>query len=425
MTAADRFEWGLPELLSDLVAPPAPEHLNDTLARTARLRQRPAWTFPERWLPMTVSTARTATVPRIPWRLVGLLALLLLALAIGAGLVAGLPRPVPEPFGPAANGLLIFSSDGDIYTADPVSGSTGRIVSGPDRDLEPTWSRDGTKFVFERRPEGDSNGQLYVAHADGSSVTLITPKPQRHDDVAFSPTGEEVLFTSGGHISIAPADGSGSVRTLDLGMVAAEASFRPPDGRQIVFKNDLDAATEIYVVNVDGTGLRPLVGGAPETRYYGPVWSPDGSRLAFGQWDWSSNDCSTWVHVVRADGTGDRIVGRHPDAVCEGITGQAWSNDGSHIVIGRGFGPEGTSNAVVLPIDGGSPGIDIACPQAVTSGRCWGDWEWAPDDTALMGLVADADGQPLRQVLADAQTGVRTEVPWAAISPPSWQRRAP
>ena len=44
-------------------APARPDYLDDIVAQARRTRQRPAWTFPERWLPMTIAL-RPAAVPR-------------------------------------------------------------------------------------------------------------------------------------------------------------------------------------------------------------------------------------------------------------------------------------------------------------------------------------------------------------------------
>jgi hypothetical protein len=57
MTAVTRLERDLPAILGDLSAGPAPDYLDDVFGRTGRSRQRPAWTFPERWLPWPTSLA--------------------------------------------------------------------------------------------------------------------------------------------------------------------------------------------------------------------------------------------------------------------------------------------------------------------------------------------------------------------------------
>ena len=56
---------------------------------------------------MSTITTRAATASRVPWRTVGLVALLILALAVGAASSsAARQRALPAPFGPAANGQI-------------------------------------------------------------------------------------------------------------------------------------------------------------------------------------------------------------------------------------------------------------------------------------------------------------------------------
>ena len=82
MTAEQRLERDLPQILGDLSIAPYPDYIDDVLATTAQRRQRPAWTFPERWLPMDLVTERVRT-PRLPWRAIGVLAMIALLLATG------------------------------------------------------------------------------------------------------------------------------------------------------------------------------------------------------------------------------------------------------------------------------------------------------------------------------------------------------
>src|SRR5690349_19900526 len=51
MTVDARFERELPAILEDLYLGPAPDYRTDVLATAVRVRQRPSWTFPGRWLP--------------------------------------------------------------------------------------------------------------------------------------------------------------------------------------------------------------------------------------------------------------------------------------------------------------------------------------------------------------------------------------
>ena len=130
MSTTDRLERDLTAWFGETAAPRTPDYTDDILRQTARSRQRPRWTFPERWLPMSVITFGRVTLRPVPWRTVGLLVVLALLLAVAAAVYVGSQRRVPAPFGPAANGLVAYSKDGDIFTVDPTTGLRRAIVTG-------------------------------------------------------------------------------------------------------------------------------------------------------------------------------------------------------------------------------------------------------------------------------------------------------
>ena len=79
------------------------------------------------------------------------LALLLIALLIVAALVAvGSRRQPAPPFGPAANGEIIYTNRGDLFAGDPASGETRLLLGGPAVDSGPSYSPDGTSIAFLR-----------------------------------------------------------------------------------------------------------------------------------------------------------------------------------------------------------------------------------------------------------------------------------
>jgi hypothetical protein len=428
MTTEGRLTRDLPEILGDLAMGPYPDYIDDVLATSATIRQRPAWTFLERWLPMVDLVRQPVLVPRLPWRSIALAIVVLLALLATAVVYMGSQQRVPAPFGPARNGLIAYDSGGDIYTADPVTGTATAIVAGPTTDLGPRFSLDGTHIAFERIAESRKS-QIYVARSDGSELTLVTPTPislapgdvgRAWERYKFSPDGRELLIATVSSITVAKTDGSGGSE-LAVGMQAGEPSYRPPTGREILFIGR-GADTGLFILDRTTNKSREIVTMAPGFDLAGPSWSPDGSKVAYWTWGGDADGLSSKTHVVNADGTGDREVPVPPGAVWNAHA--TWSNDGKRLFLAEGFtADESDVRGFVVPADGTGPGVQIA-PAGSVETNCCAAWLWSPDDSELLGRPASLTGGAPMLILDAAGGPVRT-VPGDAISDPTWQRRAP
>ena len=175
MSSSERYERRLPTLLEELSAPQTPDYFDDILGQVGRTRQRPGWTFPERWLPMSAVSepARRRAArprarhrlrrPRHPRRR-----------RRPSSIIAGSQQHrVPAPFGPAANGLVAFvGNDGAIRTGNPTTGTSVVIVPGSGHN-KPVFSPDGTRLAYLQ--VSDRGGDdIVVSSADGSSPKVIT-----------------------------------------------------------------------------------------------------------------------------------------------------------------------------------------------------------------------------------------------------------
>jgi Tol biopolymer transport system component len=106
---------------------------------------------------------------------------------------------------------------------------------------------------------------------------------------------------------------------------AAQAAFPGTNGR-IAFSSNRDGDGEIFVANSDGS--QPLQLTVNTVDDASPVWSPDGTRIAyvhrtpnpFGSYD---------IYVMNADGSGQTRLTTSPSFDLE----PAWSADGSEIVF--------------------------------------------------------------------------------------------
>jgi WD40 repeat protein len=303
MMPSERLDRQLPELLEELSQPRTPDWFDDFVGLAARTRQRPAWTLPERWLPM-LEIARQPVVAQPPWPALGLLLILIGLLAAGLILAATQPKP-PPPFGPAGNGLVVLARDGDIFTVETGTGATTAIVTGPGIDTDPIWSQDGSTLLFRRasadQPEADF---LMIARGNGSGVRQLTPKPMtgltasKIDsywapklNYALSPDGRTVgmISTMNGlpELFVAGTDG-GAVTKLEIGTIPLSFAFDPV-GQRILFvgAQGFDGSyAGLYVINVDGTNLHPLVTPTLDQQVHSRIaWSADGSRIAYARFE--------------------------------------------------------------------------------------------------------------------------------------------
>ena len=429
MTSERRFEHDLPELLGQLAMGPTPDYRTDIVERTAHMRQRPAWTFPERWLPMTAVTTRAASAP-VPWRILALVALLLIALAVGALFLVGSRPGLPAPFGPAANGHIAYSAGGDIYTVDPVSGASAGVVTGSDTDVEPVFSLDGTRIVFQRKVcPSCGDGRLYVTSVAGGQLVALTDGPQSHlGFYGFSPDGRDVVFSAGWDAStelwIAKADGIGASK-VDVGMGVDGPVYRPPNGAEIVFASFSPTGSNngIYALDVASRKVRPIL--AP-TAGVGRGWvrvSPDGSRIAYSASTFDPNRNTYLVHVVSIDGTGDIVLPMPKGATFQDAP--EWSNDGTRLAVARGYATYDQDMVLaVVPADGSGVGVETTKHRLTSC--CSTVYGWSPDDsTILLRPNGFQDQNPIQQLLWDPATGATKPASWGATSLPAWQRRAP
>ena len=206
MTTEVRFERQLPAILEDLYLGPSPDYRDEVLATAVRTRQRPAWTFPGRLIPMDITT-RTIPVVRLPLRQLAVIAVLLALLAATLAVYVGSQRHVPAPFGAARNGLIPYISNGDIYVGDPVTGSTRLLVTSPlgANPSGPGFSPDGTKMAFFREVRGPALAQVPV----DSMWCATAARANAHQRIAVEDAPWVNFTPDGRHIAVIyPVDGT-------------------------------------------------------------------------------------------------------------------------------------------------------------------------------------------------------------------------
>jgi TolB protein len=240
---------------------------------------------------------------------------------------------------------LVVSSDCEgpwgIYVMDE-DGSRARRVS--DRAAEsrfPRWSPDGKRVVFQSQSQGQWD--LFDVGPDGGSATRLTDHPANETTPAFSPDGSRILFNSdrGGANELfwMPAEGGDAV-PITRGKAPGFRPIVSPDGEFVLYRgteppsDDSERPGRFYRVRLDGSELGAVPGGPRHE--YNPAISPDGRVIAFDahrRGGWDSDDGLWEVWTMNADGSGRRPL--TSNAIND--WGPSWSPDGRSIVFLSGM----------------------------------------------------------------------------------------
>ena len=304
--------------------------------------------------------------------------------ALGVALLAALLLSTVSAQTPGAvPGRLLFIKDGDLWVLD-ASGSHQLATGGT--FSQPSWSPDGSSLAYVYR--GTNFADIFTTDDQGQSQTRLTISQSTildNNDLNFRPTwspdGKLIAFVSD-RTSTFPtlwvmnaADGTGRrvVATPGLQQEAVDALAWSPDGSQLAITlfNE-PGPTQIALIPLGATArqtgrlLTTLPGGALD-----PVWSPDGSWIAFAGRDAYTID----LYAVRPDGTGltrlttDGQLARSP----------AWSPDGQRLAYLSN--KTGFFEAWAVDVTGDdSGGLTASAPRQLTqdlhvdaaSGLSWG-----------------------------------------------------
>jgi len=380
---------------------------------------------------MELTTARVPTT-RLPMRQLGVLALIaILVAALFAAYIGTHQQKLPPPFGVARNGSMLYGSGGDIYRLDPTTGVSTAIVTGPETDQVPMYSRDGTRFAFFRQTgTGPTIYQLVVANSDGTGQRVVSTDPVTFDySINWSADGRSIILDdTHGRVTRLDAVGNAPPQKITYAGVRDIIALRPPDEGVLLYQTVTADGWTLQLVDADGTHVRPLFpsGGTSmrDDDYSGYEWSPDGSKIAFRLHPDASGDFR--IYIANADGTGVRRLTKETGTECE--CDYFWSPDGTQIAFNRWrFDPTtGDWHARPVGIVSVDDGIvrDIG-PQPTDEGA---EFAFSPDGETMTWLprrspdaIGTTKDQPL---LLNVTDGSSRTISVGVDSPPDWQRLA-
>ncbi len=183
-----------------------------------------------------------------------------------------------------------------IYQVRRLDLSSGTATELLDNAAQASLSWDGRQIVYVTYPTSDFNiTAMATANLDGSDAHTILPGLtgfQSFFEPHLSPDGQRLVFAAvGGPVGGAPTPSrAGPAMLLDRIARTAGAAPAAADG----------SPYEVWVVNLDGSGLRPVANLREDLPY--PLWSADGRQILFLG--------AAALYLAQADGSGVRKIDR-------------------------------------------------------------------------------------------------------------------
>jgi TolB protein len=203
---------------------------------------------------------------------------------------------VSEPTAPHLSGQsLLFTSDRDgnveIYSMHADGRSPVRLTRNGATDFSPRWSPNGERIVFLSNRAPGANGspsiEVFAMNGDGSGVTRLTTNDVLESSPGWSPDGTRILYSTDGHrskIFVMNADGSDVVQ-LTNNEWADSVPRWSPDGSRIAFLGNPLGLQSILTMNPDGTNpVRVPTQAGGKLKSYS--WSPDSKHIVYEYGEW-------------------------------------------------------------------------------------------------------------------------------------------
>jgi dipeptidyl aminopeptidase/acylaminoacyl peptidase len=327
------------------------------------------------------------------------------SVGVVVALVLGLSSGSALATAPGANGPIVFSSYGKIYTIQPNGSELHPVVRTDEEhkyDFFPSWSPDGLRIVTSgqmRNPDGYwTDTGLQVFSPDGTGFEHL-PIFGFIEDPAWSPDGAHILFGRDLAIFSATPDG-GSLTALEQN--AGEPAWSP-DGSRIVFIREVDPDPDIdlYTMRFDGSDVRRLED--LPGRELSPSWSPDGSTIIFSYRAREARDepgpgelpyTYSGPNIYAVSATGGQLVQLTESGT---DTDPVWAPDGSTIAFQSdrlSVDPMTTPDLFLMNADGSNERqlTTIHCLQ------CGADWaSLPPHSRPTVSVVAAQQGAEPRR----------------------------
>ena len=277
--------------------------------------------------------------------------------------------------------------DSDIWIVNWDGIQTLRMTSSPDGESSPRWSPDGRTLAFlasrGTEEEKKRGAQVWLLDMKGGEAQKLTDVKGGIGDYSWSPDGSRIVFVKSDDDPAAePEKLEGWKRKTAPPIVIDRYHFK--QDREGYLRR---IPSHIWLFDVASKKAEQLTAG--QASESSPVWSPDGTKIAF--------IADRGPDPDRADDTNVFVVEAKPGAEPKQITTfvgpddgrPSWSPDGKWIAFSRGDEPRFSAyqlgKLAIAPSDGGPARVLTEKLDRGVSGP----FLWSPDGRSITFLVAD------------------------------------
>ena len=232
----------------------------------------------------------------------------------------------------------------------------------------PSLAADRIIFYSDRDVNQGIHNELYVIDADGENLVRLT-----RNFAAPYPDPDGVT-----EILLRERDGKSRTVELPFQMLGSVPIWSP-DGSKIAFASDRHGDQNIYVAAGDWTGLTRLT--REPTRDWHPVWAPDGDLIAFA----GELSGKREIHTIRLEDGGVEKLTDSP----EGGNGHPlWSADGMQVLFRSDR--LGNEEVFIMAADG-SKQRPVTNNKRVRYNAGWP--HWLPEDSPTVAMLQTPEEQ--------------------------------
>jgi TolB protein len=196
---------------------------------------------------------------------------------------------IGETTGGQSVGVITFSMGEagyqHLFAYHPNFLPISRLTDGQWDDIDPAISPDGRQLVFASNRSGIWD--LYLWDLVANTLHQLTSSPEVETNPDWSPDKQWIAYESYSNsqtniVIRSVTDPSSAPIQLTEGVGNNFDPAWSPQGRQVAFSTDRSGRSEIWLAQLDTADDRFIVAaGNEDADFFQPVWSPDGSMLAW------------------------------------------------------------------------------------------------------------------------------------------------